>query len=46
MEGINSGSEVDNIQQKLLNSEIDVFTEAESSLNIKIPISLKKLINS
>jgi len=44
MTRINAGFEIDNIQQKLINSEDDVFAEAEMSLNIKIPITLKNLL--
>jgi hypothetical protein len=37
-----NGSEIDNV--KLINSEVDVFAEAEISLNMKIPITLKNLL--
>lgn len=37
-------AEIDNVQQKLIDSETDVFAEAEMSLNIKIPITLKNLL--
>lgn len=40
---INAESEVDNVQQNLISSE-DVFAEAEISLNMKIPTSLKNLL--
>lgn len=43
--GINAESEIDNVQQKLINSsETDVFAEAEMSLNIKILVTLKNLL--
>jgi len=42
MTSINAEFEIDNVQQKLINSEDDVF--AEMSLNIKIPITLKNLL--
>jgi len=34
MASINARFEIDNIQQKLINSEDDVFAEAEMSINI------------
>jgi len=44
MASINAEFEINNVQQKLINSENDVFAEAEMSLNIKIPITLKNLL--
>lgn len=43
MADINVRSDMDNAQQKL-SLEVDVFAEAEISLNIKIPVSLKNLL--
>lgn len=44
MADINADSEIDNVQQSVTNLEVDVFAEAEMSLNIKIPASLKNLL--
>jgi len=44
MASINAGFEIDNVQQKLINSEDDVFAEAKMSLNTKSHITLKNLL--
>ncbi|KAL0100589.1 hypothetical protein PUN28_019732 [Cardiocondyla obscurior] len=46
MAGINLNSEINNVQQNISNLEDDIFAEAERSLDMKIPTSLKNLLKA
>ncbi|KAL0100980.1 hypothetical protein PUN28_019401 [Cardiocondyla obscurior] len=46
MAGINLNSEITNVQQNISNLEDDIFAEAERSLDMKIPTSLKNLLKA